>query len=129
MNLKYEISSWEIFKGKIKQLFKVDFIKVDDLLVNEPVIYRWEEFIITEIYNKLSELKGFEGDLFIVTDVSYNEGMGPFVVNSNDLEDFIKNHDDLFGEPFLDTDIIIISFEHKVAWVIHHEGIYTVVSF
>ena len=64
----------------------------------------------------------------VITDASYRNTLGPFEVEANNIQRFIEEHNKNLGEPFLDTDIIIVSIELKLAWVIHHEGVYALIN-
>lgn len=60
-------------------------------------------------------LKPFEGELYVISDASYLNNHGPFKVEARFLRDFIENHMQNFGQLFLDTDVIIVSFKLKLA--------------
>lgn len=128
-NKLYKIVQWEKFKYIIEQNFKISFRVVDDFFVNKPIMHKWKELKDVDIYYTLSKLRAFEGKLLVITDVSYRSNLGPFEVVAENIESFINEHYRSFGEPFLDTDIIILNVELKLAWIIHHEGIYSLINF
>ncbi|MCE5285667.1 MAG: hypothetical protein LLG02_07455 [Pelosinus sp.] len=127
-NTLYRIVNWETFKLLIEKNFKIVFRTIDDLFVNKPELHQWEKIEESEIFDILSKLRSFSGTLLVITDVSYRSNFGPFEIDANNFQRFIDEHYRNFGEPFLDTDIIIVSIEFKLAWVIHHEGVYALVN-
>lgn len=127
-NKLYQIVQWENFKSLIEKNFRIVFRTVDDLFVNQPILHRWKVFKESELFDTLSKLRPFKGTLLIITDASYRNNLGPFEVEANNIQRFIEEHNKNLGEPFLDTDIIIVSIELKLAWVIHHEGVYALIN-
>lgn len=126
-NTLYKVIGWAEFVENLKTDFNIVFKTIDDVFVNNPRLHQWDEIEESEIFDMLERLNCFEGELCVITDVSYRKNMGPFKVNSEKLEEFINKHDELFGESFLDTDILIFSQKQRIIWVIHHEGIYSAI--
>jgi len=59
-----------------------------------------------------------------ITDLCYEKKYGgAFFVEANSMAEFVQTYKNKFGEAFYSTDIIIISFEIKLIWVFHHEGV------
>ncbi len=92
-------------------------------------IQRFEGASDTEIIHALNNLRNFEGDLIVVTDASYLNKLGPFLVNADDIINFVTKHGENFYSDFLDTDVIIVSLESNLVWVVHHEGVYGLIDY
>lgn len=76
-----------------------------------------------EVLGYLRELHNMNGMLYVITDYCYENKCGPFIINANQFEDFVKNFLQVYGEAFYSTDIIVINFTEKIIWVFFHEGI------
>ena len=128
----YNIIEWSEFKSLIKQHFNRQFVKIDDLFTDDSIWYsleNYDELDDIEIYNCLDSIKKFKGILYVVTDASYQQNLAPFIIHSNNLKKFVEKHYETFNENFLETDVLIISFELNLAWIFHHEGVYSVIDF
>lgn len=130
-NELYNQITWESFKIRVKNDFNIDFVKIDDFFKKG---YTWlpledhEDLEDIDILNCLANLRTFEGILCVVTDASYQKNLGPFQVKSEDISSFVINHWNNFGERFLETDVLIINFQLKLAWIFHHEGVYSLID-
>ena len=68
---------------------------------------------------------GLSGDLFIITDVSYEtRPRSAFAVNSADLEAFIAAYPELHGVAFFDGDVIVVEQTGAHIWIFDHDGNY-----
>lgn len=117
---------WKEFQDKMLESFGRNFLYVDDLHFNvkkEIRIGERVEFDDYQILKYLTSLHIMEGDLCIITDWCYKEKEGPFIVNANELEQFVNTYKMVYGEAFYSTDIVIINFKKKLLWVFFHEGI------
>lgn len=131
MNSLYTCISWQYFKSLTKQHFNIHFVKIDDFFIEGTTWHSLgdvNDLSDLEIVMLLSGLEQFQEKLTVVTDASYQKDLGPFQVESSSIVDFAIKHFDLFGERFCETDVLIISFERKLAWIVHHEGVYAVVD-
>ncbi|MDP4182206.1 MAG: hypothetical protein Q8942_14090, partial [Bacillota bacterium] len=63
----------------------------------------------------------FQGKLCII---SFDATDTPFIVSSENIEEFVDYHNNNVGY-FFDGDLIIINFEKKYFWLKHHEDCYT----
>jgi hypothetical protein len=130
-NELYNLITWVFFKTLVKKHFNIDFVKIDDFFKKDTEwisLNDYEDLNDDEILNSLEHLREFEGTLYIVTDASYQKELGPFQVESANIKSFVSNHIENFGERFLETDVLIINFELKLAWIFHHEGVYALVN-
>ncbi len=66
--------------------------------------------------------------LLIVTEVSYRDGVGPFLLRGNDLEHFVATHLGVFGECFFNGDAVIVRMTTGQIVLFHHEGYFACVS-
>lgn len=131
-NVLYNLITWEYFKSLVKRNFNIDFVKIDDFFKEGTEwlsLEDYENLNDDEILNNLASLKNFEGNLYVVTDASYQKELSPFQIESTNIKSFAENHKNIFGERFVETDILIINFELKFAWIFHHEGVYALIDF
>lgn len=108
------------------EVFNKNFKYVDELYFNvkkELFFGEEKELDDKEALNYLKKLHEFSGELYIVTDVSYHNGLGPFLVNAKYIDEFVSDFYYMYGETFYSTDIIIVNFSEKLIWVLFHEGI------
>lgn len=78
-----------------------------------------------EIYDVLTKEVSPIGQLIFVTDASYFDERGGFIVDSGRALEFVRSHFDFFGDIFFSTDAMIYSPTQRRVWVLHHEGVYT----
>lgn len=127
----YNKITWESFKIYVKNDFDIDFIRIDDFFKEGSTwlpLEDYEDLSDNEILNCLASLRDLEGTLYVITDASYQKNLGPFKVESANISSFVKNHWNNFGERFLETDVVIINFQLKLAWIFHHEGVYSLIN-
>ena len=108
------------------EIFGINFNCVYELYFNvkkQFVFGEENELEDMEALNYLKNLHEFSGELYIVTDVSYNKKLGPFLVDANYIDEFVSKFYCKYGETFYSTDIIIVNFSQKLIWVLFHEGI------
>lgn len=119
--------SWDEFNNKMNNIFGKSFIVVDELYFNiEKEINIGERRILDDyqVLKYLQELHEIEGPVYVITDLCYEKKYGgAFFVEANSMAEFVQTYKNKFGEAFYSTDIIIISFEIKLIWVFHHEGV------
>lgn len=118
--------SWAEFNARFYEVFGKKMRIADDLYFN--VVKRMEigEIISLEdmeALNFLQDLREMEGELCVVTDYCYTKRCGPFIVNANEIHDFVEEFLDEYGKAFYSTDVIIINFEKEIIWVLFHEGV------
>ena len=117
---------WANFHDQLHQAFGKSLKCADDLYFN--VIKRRDigEIIHLEDLESLKflqELHRMRGELCIITDYCYEKKCGPFLVEADEITDFVGGFKSRYGEAFYSTDVIIISFAEKLIWVLFHEGI------
>ena len=121
------ILSWDEFNNKMNNIFGKSFRVVDELYFNiEKEINIGERRILDDyqVLKYLQELHEIEGPVYVITDLCYEKKYGgAFFVEANSMAEFVQTYKNKFGEAFYSTDIIIISFEIKLIWVFHHEGV------
>ena len=121
-----KIITWNEFNDKMKKVFGKSFRYVDDLYFNvekEVTFGENAELEDDQALRYLQDLYNMNGELCVITDICYEKNQGPFIVKSNEIQNFVNTYKLTFGEAFYSTDIIIINFEEKVLWVLFHEGI------
>lgn len=58
-----------------------------------------------------------------VSDASYRHDVGPFLVHTDSLASFIDGYPRLYGEPFLSTDVVVLSPNTGYVGAVHHNGL------
>ena len=117
--------NWDEFNETMKNVFGRTFIDVDDLYFNVVREKRFGESI--EIDDRLAldilkELKPICGEICVITDLCYRKDYGPFTMHANQLDKFVNDFSQNYGETFYSTDVIIVNFEQQMIWVLFHEG-------
>ena len=110
----------------MNETFGKSFKYVDELYYNvDKQIQFGEETELSDIeaLEYLQKLHCMRGTLYVITDYCYEKKCGPFIVDSNQINNFVKKFFEVYGETFYSTDIIVISFTEKLIWVLFHEGI------
>lgn len=135
----FEIIKWSELLELVKINFHIELRKMNftpDAFSKDEVEVLWydnyEELENIEILERLEDLRKFEGQLYIVTDESYEDEFGPFKVNASDIYEFVANYWGSFGKIggyFVNTDLMIFNFELKLIWIAHHEGAYYILDF
>lgn len=108
------------------EIFGKNFKYVDELYFNvDKQIQFGEETELSDVetLEYLKKLHCMNGILYVVTDYCYEKECGPFIVDANQINDFVKNFLLIYGQAFYSTDIIVISFTEKLIWVLFHEGV------
>lgn len=88
----------------------------------------WEEIEDSQLFEQVSWKKTYDGEIYVVTEALYVRDYSPLKINGFILNALIREHQDLFGEPFFDSDVTIISFEKKLIWAFHHSGASTYID-
>lgn len=134
----YKTISKEEYKKLLKLHFNVSPHKIDDYLVTDdgkelnPKWFPeedWESKEDVDLLELLEDIRIFEGDLLVLTDSCLIRNLGPVLIDSEHLREFVKNHLKNFGVCFFNTNVIIINLELKLIWIFHHEGIYALVDY
>ncbi|GLS25726.1 hypothetical protein [Marinibactrum halimedae] len=128
---------WETFRSIFKKCFRHECVSLEDIVKNSEsegahIVWHdlsdWENLEDLEIFEKLKNLNEFNGEVYVVTEASYKDGLGPFKLNSINLELFVENHLNLIGECFFNGDVLIVDPENLCMWVFHHEGVFAFIS-
>jgi len=110
----------------MKQVFGRNFKYVDELYCNVTAKMNTggeRELDDCEALKYLQNLHIMNGNLCVITDFCYETKCGPFVMDASEINSFVDTFLDTYGETFYASDIVIISFEEKLIWVLFHEGI------
>lgn len=129
------ILAWNDFSIQFAKLSNISkSVKKDIFLYLENSIAPsfWTKFEMIkdysdlELFKKLTEIEYFkQGDNIVISDVSFDEGYGPFCINSEGLEDFIDSHKERFRlRLFCGLDLAIINVSERFIFIYHHEGYY-----
>lgn len=127
--MKKDHISWDEFDAKLYEVFGKKIKKLrrtEDLYFN--VVKRVEIGDLAyvddmETLYHLQDMQEMEGELYVAVGYCFLPGKGPFVVNANEIHDFVKEFYDEYGDTFFSLcDIVIINFEKAVIWVYFHEG-------
>lgn len=129
-DMLYQMMPWSTVCRKVQEELSINlknkgYITVDDFLVPaKPLdeIYNFENLSDKEIFERIKRLSEISGEVFVITDVCYREKFGPFIVSSERLDEFVCNHEFMFSEKFVETDVLIISLCKKMVWMFHHSG-------
>ncbi len=98
----------DLYFNVVKQMEIGEIISIDDI----------------EVLNFLQDLREMEGELCVIAGYCYDKKRGPFIIEANELHDFVKEFYDEYGETLYSLcDVIIINFEKEIIWVLFHEGI------
>jgi hypothetical protein len=119
--------SWAEFDEKLYEIFGKKMKSADDLyfnLIKQVEIGESTYLEDMDALNCLQDLQEMEGELCVIPDYCYDYKCGPFIVNANEIHDFVEEFLDEYGQVFhTGGDLIIINFEKKLIWVLFHEGI------
>jgi hypothetical protein len=83
----------------------------------------WPEIEDADLLRQLVGQPKYLGELHVVSDRSYAEGRGAFIVQAGRLNAFVHEYVEHFGEAFFNGDVIVVSCEQKAVWIFHHEGL------
>ena len=83
----------------------------------------WPEIEDAELLRQLVGRPEDLRELHVVSDRSYADGRGAFVVQAGRLNDFVREYVEHFGEALFNGDVIVVSCEQKAVWILHHEGL------
>lgn len=93
--------------------------------INANRVDEWEELADTEILHLL-DFNGLKsGDVYIITELSYVQNLGVFIMGFHDLEKFVKEYFSFYKECFFNGDVIIISMNIKEAFIFDHNGFFS----
>jgi hypothetical protein len=133
----YSEFKWLDFHELINYFFGFDFESIDDL-INKIEIHNgkiewhslkeWEELDDIAIYSALESIEKPEGEIFIITEMSYFNKSGPFKLKAVDIRQFIVQYFNRFHECFFNGDLLMFNIEHQLIWIFHHEGVYAFVK-
>ncbi len=73
----------------------------------------------------LDNLKSLDGSSVLISEVSYLNGFGPYILEISNLDIFSKVYYRELGECLFNGDLIIINIEGDYVWIFTHEGAYT----
>ena len=105
-----------------------DFLKQVESLETWIMFRDWEELDELVVYERLTQNAKPVGVLYLVTERSHREKRGGIRIDSCNLEKYIGEHLDIYNECFFNLDTLIFSIKQGMAWILHHEGAFTVAS-
>lgn len=131
--LKYEVPWSELqslFQEKYgfngRGLFKlVDFLFDNGLCVDWNELPDWLELDDPEILQRIGWKYKSEEELYVTTSISFRKGGGPFKLKASSLEEFVREHHNVFDWHIFDFDTMIISFKSNYIWALNHNGDWT----
>lgn len=95
----------------------------------------WEEFHFEEFAPEEASRLMLErftpflsGLLVLISDASYRDGVGPFLVHTNSLSAFLDRYPSLYDEPFVSTDVVILCPRTGYVGAVHHNGLIALVK-
>ncbi len=129
--------TWKEFEQKFQENFGFHCAEMKDIEiyiekmkaeVEFHQLVGWESMEDTEILDECGFADKSSGELYVITEISYEEECGPFKIESQNLKDLVAEHLDLFGECFFNIDVLIVSFSKKEISIFHHEGVYATLN-
>ncbi|GAA4441947.1 hypothetical protein [Bremerella cremea] len=122
---------WDTFRDTLFRQLGLKLHDVDQLIhdVEQSDQYRWqriEGFESRSDAELITQLHWLPvGDLLVITDNSYREPGGPFVVKDREplvqfSERYQQAHD---GEYLFNGDVLIFHFAFRYVGIFHHEGV------
>lgn len=125
----YQIENWHNLRDRFRKELDENVCQmkfgVDDINVPGTAMIPvpdFEKLSDEELFSRLRALWEPVGELYVITDICYRKGFGPFCLQAEKLEQLVKCHQGIFQELFFDTDAIIISFPMRLVWMFHHSG-------
>jgi len=133
----FSLTLWKDFKSIFKRYFGYECFCLEDIVKHSQnkganivwhELYDWEDLEDIEILKKLADLNRFNGEIYVVTEASYRDGLAPFKLDGADLKRFVKAHLEFFKECFFNGDVLIIAPKSLSIWAFHHEGVFAFIG-
>ena len=133
--ISLETINWQEFKNQFESSFGFKFELIEDpgdincsLLhaINWINVDNWESMTDLEILNTILPSESEKDKYFIVSESTYTNHDGPFILADGDFEKFFKVHFTENGECLFNGDTLIVSFAKHQIIFFHHEGVYAV---
>ncbi len=87
----------------------------------EPIA-SWEHRTDLDLLHELSERAGpFAGDLILVTEASFDRGLGAFRLDASEFPATLLEHQTQF-EPVFNGDVLLLTLEDRRVVCVHHEN-------
>lgn len=83
----------------------------------------WENLADAEIFEVLIQPSQFDGQLLVISDLSYRREFDAFAVDAEELRAFVSTFHATFGECLFNGDVLIAQPEQQKLWVFHHEAV------
>lgn len=93
-----------------------DWVNIDD----------WEELDDLQIYERLTHDVVPTGLLYVVSDATFTRDGNGIEIEACNIRRWIVEHRALYGECVFGLDTFIFSFDQRIAWIFHHEAVYTI---
>lgn len=137
IDLHSVIANWEIFGALFKKSFGFEFKSLEDFINflsgknSELKWYNlngWETLDDNEIFKNLNDLREITGVIYIITEASYRNNLGPFELKGEQLSSFIEGYTEQCSECFFNGDVVITNLVKRLLWIFHHEGVFTFID-
>lgn len=133
--IDYKTITWDIFEQEFGELTNIEKSVKKNIFIyleNNIAPQKWSKFEEIkdyddlELFKRLAVVEHFKhGDNIVISDVSFDDGYGPFIVDGAILEDFIMKHRENFKRRlFCGLDLAIINISERYVFVYHHEDYY-----
>jgi hypothetical protein len=84
--------------------------------------YNWRALADQKIYDDIVERCGpFTGEILLISESSFDEGVGAFGFAPSDADVVIRQHQQQFG-PVFNGDLILVVPQNRIVACMHHEG-------
>ncbi len=128
----FKIVGWTEFKDILYEKYNIKFKNLDSFYNERNVFHEIGDDYLekqdTELFELLNELCEIEGTVYIITDASFRERGGVFLLNADNLTRFINEHMSSFRLNFFSTDTLIFNLKKDKLWLFHHEGYYSFID-
>lgn len=92
-------------------------------------VENWEAFSDAELATRTGLLDvPFDGSVLIATEASFMPKRGAFMVPAPQLEQFIAEHLETYGECFFNGDVVAMDASGQHLWLFHHDGLYALLG-
>lgn len=126
----YDNISWSQAEKTLAKITGATVFEIEKIIrVRRVIPFRtnmiesWEELSDEEILASLDINDFLEGEIYIITDLSYVKNLGVFVVTPENINDLVTNYLTFYKECFFNGDVVVISPNVRKMFVFDHNGI------